>query len=156
MILLAVDPGESNGYVKLRFNADSKVIDLLDGGTLLRTEFFQYLLDKIDDVVEFVVEDFRVRPHMAKAGAFDQNRMVACQVIGALEFRAYMVKAGFHLQPASIKPVGYGFAGANYQKNSKGKHHLDALAHGVYYLVTKHGAIPPAHSKKAVSGSVKP
>lgn len=142
--ILAVDPGESNGWAILDYTAEGGIVPVATG-TTRKEEFYKALDEKLLDSVNFlVVEDFTVRPNYAKSGAFDWDRMSACQVIGAIHFISTTRAIPMLLQSASVKPVGYGFLGKEYRKGAKNVHHLDAQAHGVYYLVTRLKAKPPA------------
>lgn len=149
MRVLGVDPGQHNGYAVLELK--DKIISLLDGGTIERLDFYKRLPEMITSIEIIVAEDFRVRPGQARLGAFDFDRMVACQVLGVLEFLTVHSPTELKLQAASIKPVGFGFLGKPYRKGAKNVHHWDAAAHAVYYLVTQHGAVPPA-GLKALKG----
>jgi hypothetical protein len=142
--ILAVDPGESNGWCLLDLNED-RTVHLVTFGTEKKLVFYRKLREWMQTDYELdavIAEDFKVRPINAKTGSFDWNRMPAPQVLGVLEFFAQSMTIPFVLQQPSIKPVGYGFLGKPYVKGAKNAHHLDALAHGMYYLVTKHRAIP--------------
>jgi hypothetical protein len=143
MRILAVDPGESNGWCILELQPDKR-IKLINYGTDKKMDFYSRLsnLTQSIDYDVIVAEDFKVRPGYAKQGAFDWNRMPAPQVLGVLEFLSVVHKIPFVLQQPSLKPPGYGFLGKPYVKGAKNAHHWDALAHGMFYLVTKQHGIP--------------
>jgi hypothetical protein len=141
MKILAVDPGEHNGYAVLTLNDEKRIVDPRIG-TLLRLPFYKELSLLVRGVNVIVAEDFLVRPRNAKKGDFDWNPVPAAQVIGALEFLATNLAIPIVRQQPSIKPMGYSYVGKKYVKGAKSVHEWDALAHGVYYLVRHHSGEP--------------
>lgn len=137
--ILAIDPGGTTGwaYVKLQ---DRKCVLLQFGKT--KDPMLKELHPYLDESDYFVVEDFQVRPNKAREGAFDWDRMETPKVIGAAEMLADLKGVPLVLQPPSIKPVGYGFAGMKYRKGARGKHTEDAIAHAAYFAVRQLKALP--------------
>src|SRR5262245_15795163 len=104
MKILAVDPGESNGYARLTLQPDKTITDPAIG-TLKRREFYQELAKLVRGIDVIVAESFLVRPKNARLGNFDWNQMPASQVIGALDFLSIQLSIPLVLQPPSIKPI---------------------------------------------------
>lgn len=145
MRILALDPGQHNGYGILR-TLENRTIMVERFGVLEKEDFYEQLPDLISEngnkVDVVVVEDFKTRPNKARVGAFDWSQMVAPKVIGAIEFACHLWVVDMVLQQPAVKPPGYGFLGRDYKQGAKGVHHWDALAHGYYYLVTKKLGLP--------------
>lgn len=144
MIALGLDPGKTTGVALIEvIEKRPTILDIQETKdvTLLA---IKHLFEKCDVVV---CEDFLVRPHKAKAGAFDWNDMVAPRVIGAATLLAQMFEKKFVLQQPAIKPVGYGFSNQTYKKGKQGMHIQDAVAHAVFYLVKNHLAVPVSKAK---------
>lgn len=139
MLILGIDPGKTTGWGILRLEA--KTLSPVDYGESRDVTCLE-LSPQIDMADLIVVEDFLVRPEYARRGAFDYDGMVAPQVIGSLGTILAQKSKKMHKQPASIKPVGYGFLGKKYVKGKKGMHKWDALAHAAYYAVKHLGAAP--------------
>jgi hypothetical protein len=142
MILLGIDPGKTTGWGQVELKEDRKLHPLGYGET--KDESGLDLLDLLKSSDLIVIESFLVRPKHARGGAFDYDDMVAPRVIGSLQTLCKMNEKKFHMQPASIKPVGYGFLGKEYKRGKKGMHKWDALAHVAYYAVKNLNALPSA------------
>lgn len=143
MILLGLDPGKSTGYA---------LIEIKDGDIGLLTMGIEKdeqvalvgeLILKSDKVI---CEDFKLRPNMARSGAFDYDNLVASRVIGKIELLCQMAGTELVKQQASLKPMAYGFAGMKYQKGKKGMHWQDAFSHAVYFAVKNQLASPLKHA----------
>jgi hypothetical protein len=128
MIMYSWDPGKSTGWCRFEENC------LHSFGTT-QLDSLGLMLQGIQEARVFVIESYFVRPK--SAGGFDHNwsAPVALEAIGAIKSRAQQIGAEIVMQQASLKVPGYGFAGMVYKKGQKNRHHLDALAHGAYYLV---------------------
>lgn len=130
--LIAFDPGKTTGFAIFE---DDKPVEF---GTLTTKEYFEFLA-KETDADYFVVEDYVIRTQ--KFGGFDHNfdKGIALQLIGAAKLRAYQLEATINLQPPSLKPGAYAQMGAEYKKGKRNMHHMDALAHGTWYINNKLG-----------------
>lgn len=130
---ISIDPGPHLGWARYRDEILTEFDTLATKG-----EFFYWLTFQNPQV--FVVEDYIIRP--VKSGGFDHqwNKGETLRMIGAIEFQAHRVGAKFVLQQSSIKPAAYGQMGGKYKKGKANMHHMDAVAHGHYYLV-KQGVI---------------
>lgn len=137
--ILAIDPGGTTGWAFVKLQ-DRKCTLLHFGKT--KDPMLKELHPFLEKADVFVVEDFHIRPDKARNGAFDWDRMETPKVIGAAEMLADLKDVPLVLQPPSIKPVGYGFAGMKYRKGARGKHTEDAIAHAAYYAVRRLGALP--------------
>jgi hypothetical protein len=140
--ILGVDPGKNTGYALV--TVDGRDIQPTGTVGVDRNESIQSIQDIVKDrlVDILVVEDFKVRPGMARGGKFDYSDMVAPRVIGKLELLAELSGLEIVKQQASLKPPAYGFAGLKYSPGKKGTHWQDAFAHAVYYCVKELGAKP--------------
>ena len=140
MKLLGIDPGRVTGYFMISM-IDRDISPTLQFGECRDLTMIE-LVPLIQEAEEVVCESFEVRPKKAKEGAFDWDPMETPQVIGSLKSLCSLYGKPIHMQSPSIKPVGYGFANAKYQKGKKGMHIQDALAHVVYYAVRRLNAKP--------------
>lgn len=130
--LIAVDPGLNTGWAKFCSGVPKKF------GTLRGLEeIFDWIHDQRPNI--WVVEDYIIRAGKAAGGyAHQWNRGEALQVIGAIKMQAQAYGADLVLQQPSIKPAAYGWLDMKYVKGKKDMHHMDAIAHGHYYI-HKHG-----------------
>lgn len=127
MKLLALDPGQSNGWAIYKDGA----IDSF--GTLQwEAEFLDWFMEQDPDII--VAEDYIIRPK-----AYDHNfdKGVALQVLGAVKLHARRLGVPVVLQQPALKPGAYAHMGATYVKGKRGMHHMDAIAHGHEYLLQK-------------------
>lgn len=141
MILQGYDPGGTTGWATVLLNDEHKLIPVNfdhDKDTSMQNQ-----IERIREADLVIIENWRTDPKYAKSGAFDQDEMIAPQVIGSLKTLCKIWDIPFVLQPSSIKPVGYGYLGKPYVKGKKGMHKWDALAHVVYYAVRHLAAMPP-------------
>ena len=139
MLILGIDPGKTTGLALI--SVEGKKISLF--GT--RESRDQTCLDYFDWIKEsnvVVCENFLNRPAKTKSGAFDWSNNLTSQIIGSIKTLAALEEKVFHLQEPAIKPVGYGFANLKYVAGKSGTHQKDALAHAVFYAVTKLHALP--------------
>lgn len=143
MKLLGIDPGKTTGWAILNLDEESRKLTpgVFGESTDESALEIQRLIQECDLVV---IESFLLRPTYARKGKFDYDDMVAPRVIGAVQTLCKMNDTEYKMQPASVKPVGYGFAGLTYKKGKSGKgvHQLDALVHAVYYAVKHLNALP--------------
>lgn len=142
--ILGIDPGKTTGLAMIEIKEKVPRPIFLDSSkdeTLVDQE---RLFSEADVIV---CEDWKTRPGIAMTGGFNQDRMPATRVIGAAQTLARLKGKQFVLQPASIKPVGYGWSNQKYQAGKKGLHTQDALAHAVYYAVNA-GLCFPVKPKK--------
>ncbi len=99
------------------------------------------ILDWIEEQPEvdvWIVENYRVRPTTMRQGhANTWSESHESQIIGAVRSHARRTSAEFVTQEPSLKPVGYGMAGLKYVPHKKRAHIQDAVAHGVYWWMTK-------------------
>lgn len=130
MILYAFDPGESTGWAKF---VDTQIAEI---GTTKLEDIYK-LIEKLEGDI-FVVESFTV--DKKRTGQWDKGKTL--QVIGALKLRANQIGAIVVEQQPSIKPIAYKWMGGQYQKGKKNQHHLDAVAHGNYYLIKNKLKLP--------------
>lgn len=124
--LIAVDPGENIGWA--RFNQDQEHVPV-EFGTIKYHEFHIWLERETPNI--WVVEDYVIRPKQ-----YDHNfdKGYTLRVIGAIDFQAHRTGAVFQLQPANLKPGAYAQMGGSYQKGKRNMHHMDAIAHGSWYV----------------------
>lgn len=134
----ALDPGRTTGYA-----------DFEDGEPIQMGEFtvaikdWEALMDwlyvrQINKIDVLVVENYRNRPvAMTQGHANTWSENLESQIIGFC--RCYCMEWGIEmiLQDASIKPVGYGYAGLKYVKGKAGQHMNDALAHASYWYMNE-------------------
>ena len=120
-----------------------------------KKEFYE-VLGESTDVDLVVCEDYLIRPKdLTKNWGHEWNNGPALRMIGAIDFWAQNYSIEMVLQQPSIKPVGYGYIGAKYVKGKAKMHHIDAIAHGAYFLVKNKLATPKdfKHGNQAQAGS---
>lgn len=139
MIILGIDPGQTTGWGLLRVE-EKKITPINLGETKDTT--LQEIADYFETADIVVCEDWKTRPKEARKGAFDYDKMIAPQVIGAVRLQSKLHDCRLVMQQASVKPPAYGFSGWEYVKGKKGMHKQDAFAHGVYFAVKHLGALP--------------
>jgi len=139
MHLLGIDPGGTTGWATAEL--EDNVIHPTNFGESKDTTGLelQPLLQEADIII---VENFLIDPRFSRSGAFDYDDMIAPQMIGAIRTLCSQLGKEIVLQPASVKPVGYGWLGKKYRKGKKGMHKWDALAHIYYYAVKQLHAQP--------------
>ena len=134
MRVLGLDPGHTTGYAVIEINEklpSLKSIGESKDPTMLEIrEFFENC-----DII--VYEDFLLNPKKAMRGDFNNSRLLTIQVIGAIVSLAAQHQKQTVKQMNSVKPVGYGWAKLKYSAGKKGMHQQDALAHAMYYCVSK-------------------
>lgn len=95
---------------------------------------FNAVFDKLlhSNVVTCIVEDYRNHPWMKQKG-FGRNE--TSKLIGKLEMLCELRGIPLALQPNTVKPVGYMWAGLKKAPSNHAiSHQYDAVAHGVYWL----------------------
>jgi len=132
--ILGVDPGRTTGLALIR--VDEKTPHLHDLRSS-RSETLEDAEDLFRSADYVVCEDWKTRPREATQGSFNYDPMTTTRVLGAAQTLARLLQKPFELQPASIKPVGYGYSNQRYQKGKKGMHVQDAAAHAVYFGVKR-------------------
>lgn len=135
MRLLSIDPGTHTGWAEIDSDHDPMVLNF--GTTDSDIEFFQ-LLDtgKFNDVDHVVFEDYKIRPsNLNKGWSHEWNSGPALQIIGAIKLWCFDYSIFYKAQQASIKPAAAGITGLPYKKGKANMHHIDAMLHGLYFLV---------------------
>ena len=150
MKLLALDPGKTTGFATFdSFQNEKPYLERM--GTLDENEIWNFLNTRQFDI--YVVENYRIRTQKSARG-FDHQWQspFALEIIGAVKLRTIQLEAKFKLQEPSIKPVGYGYAKLPYKTGKANVHHLDAVAHGMFYLV-KNDYLKPGELRGQASTS---
>lgn len=132
--ILAVDPGDTSGWVRLNTLDRSFRIGMWHG----ELEPGKEVNKQPPNII--VCENYLIRPpHMTrgKQWTHNWNKGSTMRIIGSLQTVAGLHDCQFELQEPSIKPVGYGWAGLNYVKGKQGTHIQDAAAHLAFFLHKK-------------------
>lgn len=130
-VLLAVDPGRTNGVSIFR---DGKVVSIdqvhLDNLPAFLSDFKENY--DFDNIV-IVYENFK----LFKGRAIQQSgsSMEASQAIGQLKMLAAQNNWKIYDQPPNIKAIAQKWSGSVPPKNHSQSHQIDAYNHGVYWLV---------------------
>ena len=138
--ILGIDPGKSTGYSLIE--VVGRIIKPTGKTGILENESVTELQPLIREATYIICEDFLVRPEIARKGRFDYNNMVAPRVIGKIEMLCELEGKLVVKQPASLKPVAYGFANLPYKKGKANQHWKDAHAHACYFAVARLDALP--------------
>ena len=131
---LAFDPGETTGYAE--FDAHGNIADFgqLQKGIEGVTEFIMAYDKPLHTVI---VESYMVRPddHSVKANV--GSKLETVQVIGCIRGWAYSKKAEIVMQQPQVKKIGELNSGYKPTGSHSNSHYVDAINHGVYFLVKK-------------------
>lgn len=131
---IAFDPGETTGYAI--FDAHGKISDFgqIPNGVEGLTGF---LMEHDEPVTAVIIESYMVRPddHSLKANV--GSKMETVQAIGTIRGWAYARKAEIIMQQPQVKKIGELNSGYKPGSNHSQSHQIDAINHGVYYLVKK-------------------
>lgn len=134
MIFLGIDPGKTTGLALIR--VENKIPTLMTVRESKNPTLSQDRdLFELADLV--IMEDWKTRPKKAMLGAFNYDPMITPRVIGAAELMSELCSCKVVMQQPAIKPVGYGYANLKYVPGKKGLHIQDAIAHVMYYLVSR-------------------
>lgn len=143
MRILAIDPGPNMGYALAEFSERFKTLKLLDSSIIRdKDKSYTFLAEQALNLDVFVVENYIISPkvygHSHEGDSGETLRM-----IGAIEMLCHLQDdLELVLQLPSTKPAGYGFLGKSYKRGKRDMHGFDAMAHLMFYLVTKH-QMPP-------------
>lgn len=134
--IIGLDPGKTTGWGVLYVNG--KTVTLGQFGETKDMTLVE-IKEHIESADVVVYEGFWIRPDKARNASFDWNEMPAPQVIGALLTlcNLFGTKKVVKHQPSRRMP-GYGYLGLTSRK----RHYEDALAHAMFYAVTKLQALP--------------
>ena len=135
MKILALDPGKTTGWAIIYVN--DKIVTLGSFGETKDMTLVE-IKEHIESSDVVVYEGFWIRPDKAKHGSFDWNQMPAPQVIGSLKTLCNLFEKKLVEQQPSQRIPGYGYLGLSSRK----RHYEDALAHAMFYAVTKLQALP--------------
>ena len=128
MIVLSVDPGETNGWV---VQDENKLID--KGQAKGLAEMMNVMDEWEDDIEQLVVEDYVILGQKAQSHA--GSRVPTIQVIGYLKAWAIQHKIPFKMYPARMKPIQQKRTQV-FPKGAHSKNHwVDAYNHGRYFLI---------------------
>ena len=125
---LSLDPGNSTGWAT--FTSEGKLITT--GTTKGKQELYDLLRSMPRSVQAVICEDFKLYPWKSNQQAWSQLDTV--RYIGAVELWCAVTNRTLILQPSSVKPVGYAWAGMRPTTRKSESHSMDAYVHGVYYL----------------------
>lgn len=132
-MLLAIDPGDTTGWVTLKYQGG----ELLDAG--MDRDFLSTLANLdvyLPRLAAVVVEDYRLFASKAKQQI--GSRFEAVQIIGAVRMWMRLSGARFVLQSPDIKAIAEKISGIKPPSNHALSHSTDAYNHGVYYLRQLH------------------
>ena len=121
---LALDPGGSTGWAT--FTEDGHGITM--GTCKTREAVYDLLRATAPQVI--IMEDWITRQNAQLGG----DKLEVVRVIGAVEYFAYLTGSRIILQPNTVKPIAYRWAGLTKAGSKKDSHERDAYCHGVYYL----------------------
>jgi len=129
MLVLALDPGETTGYVIAE--VDGTDYDIKLSGQFPNWQMFEILIRQhilhLSDVI--VYEAFHLSPQIAKFKAW--STLPTVETIGVLKYLAQKNKTKLVAQPASAKEV---VSLPRYIAGVSGPHARDALKHLIAYL----------------------
>ena len=124
---LAIDPGITSGWCSF----DDKG-DMLEFGTFKYRDRNVMLKGLIhENLKAVIVEDYR---NHAWTKQKNWSRNETSKLIGTIETFCEFNTVPVKLQPNTVKAIGYKWAGLKPAGNHANSHHLDAIAHGVYWL----------------------
>lgn len=127
---LAIDPGITSGWAE--FDDHGSVLAYGQFHIREVTEKLRELCH--EDLLGVIVEDYKNHP-WAKQRSWERND--TSKLIGRIEMICGLRQIPMILQPNTVRAIGYKFAGLDEQPtNHSISHQFDAVAHGVYWLVT--------------------
>jgi hypothetical protein len=137
---LALDPGETTGWAKFDENGE-----LLKFGQYTQGDQTQWLSENLTSSLKAVIcEEYRIY-NKSRQRNWSRNRTSKNE--GAVEFLCDLRQVPFFLQPASVKKIGYKWAGlGEAPTNHAISHQYDAVAHGTYWL-RQRGILKPTIPK---------
>lgn len=123
---VAFDPGgKYTGWATFEKDGTDKSTGVIEG-----KQSVYHLLKYIGmEATKFIIEEFTLYPWKSEEQKWSQFGEV--RVIGALEYFAYANNIPVVYQKATIKDIGYMWAGLK----NRHKHDEDAYVHGLYYLI---------------------
>lgn len=146
---LAIDPGETTGWAL--FDKEGQLIALGQYKSKTAAENTKEL-DRLlaPHILVCITEDYRNFNHVHRK--FNQkawSRNQTSKNIGSIETICQLRDIIVTLQPASIKTIGYRWAGMDGPPSNHAiSHQYDAYVHGVYWLKSNlEGYITPAEKK---------
>lgn len=125
---LAIDPGHTSGWAT--FDDEGNIL----GYGQFRMEDLNKDLSNLltSDLKAVIVEDYRNHGWTQQK---KWSRNDTSKIIGKIELLSDMRGVAVHLQPNTVKAIGYKWAGLGQApSNHSISHQFDAIAHGVYWL----------------------
>lgn len=133
--VLAMDPGGTTGWALFE---DNKVVRF---GNTPQDNFYEWLNSVQANLAPdyIVVEDYLIRPEKLTGSSYTHvwSSGQTIRFIGAVVFYGVQTKIPVTLQQPAIKPVAAKLTGIPFKRGKKGVHHLDAMLHGGYFLITE-------------------
>lgn len=136
---ISLDPGDTTGWASF----DEKGNSIEYGEVKGRPAITELLSEQHPEVV--ICEDWITRGHTTFGG----DKMNTVRAIGRIEEWCETNNAKLVMQPNTVKPIAYMWAGMKKPKNHAISHGPDAYVHGVYYL-QKNGIRKPQQGRAVV------
>lgn len=124
---VAIDPGETTGWAT--FDEKGKLLQMGQYKMHEQNEALKAIIHPA--VLMVIIEDYK------NHGWTQQKRWSRNQTsknIGKIELYCDLFGVKYHLQPNTVKGMGYKYQGTEPPKNHAISHQFDAAAHGVYWL----------------------
>lgn len=133
-MLLAIDPGETNGWAL--FNGEGNIIEFGQGNI---QQLHKYL-SNIDEVhgsepSTVIIESYRVLPTARSLKANVGTKVRTVESIGIVRSFAMTWNCTIVEQEPGIKKIASMWTGLQPPSNHKYSHQVDAMLHGYYYLI---------------------
>lgn len=125
---LAIDPGETTGWAT--FDSEGNVIRM---GQFSMAKLNEELTELVhSELKQVIIEDYK-NFAWKQQKKWSQNQ--TSKNIGKIELLCDLRSVPFFLQPASVKSIGYRWAGLDGPPSNHAiSHQWDAYVHGVYWL----------------------
>lgn len=137
IVLFGLDPGETTGFVHIEIRDRDFVACNAQQWTVQQTLDWYVEMAKWESPATLIVEDYIIQPKV-HGYSHEGDKGVALRLIGGAQLLCLLnPNLTFHLQSKIRKPAGYGFLGKKYERGKRGLHHIDALAHVMYYAVDR-------------------
>jgi hypothetical protein len=133
--ITALDPGKTTGWAVIYVK--DKTVTLGPFGETKDMTLVD-IKEHLQNATVVLYEGFWIRPDKSRQGSFDWNQMPAPQVIGSLLTLCKLFEVPVVKQQPGQRIPGYGYLGLTSRK----RHYEDALAHAMFYAVTKLQALP--------------